>query len=52
MRLHDLPEDALYRREEDGAVFPAAALMETGLPLPQESGDYASWQWHFVRVTD
>jgi alpha-galactosidase len=52
IRLHDLPKDAFYRRETDGAVFPAAALMETGLPLPPESGDYASWQWHFVRVTE
>ena len=36
IRLAGLPEDAMYRREEDGALFSGAALMDTGIPLPHE----------------
>ena len=50
IRLADLPEDAMYRREEDGALFSGAALMDTGIPLPHEGGDYQAYEWHFTRT--
>lgn len=50
IRLAGLPEEACYRREEDGRVFSGAALMEVGIPLPHEGGDYRAYEWHFTRT--
>ena len=40
----------MYRREEDGALFSGAALMDAGIPLPHEGGDYQAYEWHFTRT--
>ena len=50
IRLAGLPEKARYRREEDGREFSGAALMEVGIPLPHEGGDYRAYEWHFTRT--
>lgn len=50
IRIFGLTEDAMYRRDEDGAVFAANALLETGIPLPHTRGDYQAFQWHFTRI--
>ncbi|MGI6107223.1 MAG: alpha-galactosidase [Lachnospiraceae bacterium] len=50
VRFAGLTPGAVYRREEDGAEFPADALMEAGLPLPRPRTDYQAYQWHFTRV--
>ena len=42
--------DALYRCSFDGKVYPGAALMETGIPLPQAKGEYHAFQWRFETV--
>jgi alpha-galactosidase len=50
VRLAGLTPDAWYRREEDGVLFVANALMEAGFPLPAQKGDYTAYEWHFTRV--
>ena len=51
IRLKGLREDARYREQESGKVYAGAALMEAGLPLPVETGEYRAYQLHFVEVS-
>ena len=44
-----LTPGARYRVRETGAVLPADALMDAGLPLPLELGEYESVVWHLER---
>ena len=50
VRLRGLKKDCFYRDEATGTVYPANALMQIGLPVPVEMGEYRSYQWHFVKV--
>ena len=50
VRLRGLKKDCFYRDEETGRVYPANALMQIGLPIPVEMGEYNSYRWHFVKV--
>lgn len=50
VRLRGLKKDCFYKDEASGAVYPANALMQIGLPIPVEMGEYRSFQWHFVKV--
>ena len=50
VRLRGLKKDCFYKDEATGQVYPANALMQIGLPIPVEMGEYKSYQWHFVRV--
>lgn len=48
VRLKGLKSGSLYQNTENGTVYPAEALMEVGIPLPIEPGDYQAYQMHFV----
>ena len=50
VRLRGLKKDCFYKDEETGAVYPANALMQIGLPVPVEMGEYRSYRWHLVKV--
>ena len=50
VRLRGLKKDCFYRDEATGVVYPANALMQIGLPVPVEMGEYQSYRWHFVKV--
>ena len=50
LRLKGLPKGCLYRQEESGMVYGSDALMETGIPLPVEMGEYHAYQMHLERV--
>ena len=50
VRLRGLKKDCFYRDEATGCVYPANALMQIGLPVPVEMGEYNSYVWHFVKV--
>ena len=50
VRLRGLKKDCFYRDEETGRVYPANALMQIGIPVPVELGEYNSYVWHLVRV--
>ncbi|MCH3943703.1 MAG: alpha-galactosidase [Atopobiaceae bacterium] len=50
VRLRDLTPGSLYRDRSSGAVYPADALMDAGLPLPLEPGDYRSYVIRLERV--
>lgn len=49
VRLKGLPENCIYREEETGREYASDALMEVGIPLPVEMGEYLAYQFHFVR---
>ena len=44
VRLKGLKRDALYEDKESGRCYYGNALMEAGLPLPAELGEYLSYQ--------
>lgn len=50
VRLKGLERGRMYKEEKSGRVYPADALMEAGLPLPVEIGEYKAYQMHFVKV--
>lgn len=50
VRLRGLTPDRLYRERSSGTVYPACALMDTGLPLPLEKGDFRSYEFCFDRL--
>lgn len=45
-----LTRGAMYRDVETGAVYPANALMDTGLPLSSMTAPFANHLFHFKRV--
>ena len=49
IRLKGLDEGAMYRDQESGKVYPAGALMEMGIPLPVEMGEYRAYQMYLTR---
>ena len=50
VKLRGLSPCARYRVRETGIVLPADALMDAGLPLPLELGEYESVVWHLERI--
>lgn len=44
VRLKGLAEDAFYEEESSGVCYQGAALMEAGIPIPYEFGEYNAWQ--------
>lgn len=44
-----LETGSMYQ-EDSGTVYPADAIMEYGIPLPQELGEYRAYQLHFKRI--
>lgn len=49
LRLKGLEEGCMYREEKSGKVYAADALMESGIPLPVEFGEYQAYQMYFVK---
>ena len=50
IRLKGLDSGALYRDEETGKIYPGAALMSAGIPVPANTGEYQAWQAHLIRL--
>ncbi len=48
VRLMGLKPEGLYLDEESGRCCSGRALMEAGVPLPLESGDYLAYQIHLT----
>lgn len=49
IRLKGLEENCMYREEKSGKLYPSIALMETGIPLPVEMGEYRAYQMYFKK---
>ena len=47
IRLKGLPEGCWYREERSQKVFASDALMEVGIPLPEQTGEYRAYQMYF-----
>ena len=50
VKLCGLSEDAWYKDEAEGKIYSGGALMEAGLPLPVEMGEYLAYQIHLIRI--
>ena len=50
VRLKGLTRHCMYREEKSGMLYASDALMEAGIPLPVQMGDYQAYQMHFVRA--
>lgn len=48
VRLQGLIPGRMYRSEESGRLYPADALMETGMPIPVEYKAYRAYQIHLI----
>lgn len=49
VRVRGLKENTMYREMESGRLYNSTALMEAGIPMPVELGEYRAYQWYFVR---
>ena len=49
-KCRGLDKSAVYRCEEDGKEYSAAALMTVGYPLPVIPGEYHAFTYHFRRI--
>ena len=47
IRLRGLDPDAMYRIGDK--IYPGAALMDAGLPMPVPNTEYQSWNLHLVK---
>lgn len=50
VRLKGLEAGAMYYEKESKKTYAADALMETGIPLPVQMGDYHAYQMYFTKV--
>lgn len=50
VKLQGLEPEMLYREEGSGRVYSGAALMEAGLPILMEFGEYQSRQIYFTKA--
>ena len=50
VRLRALAPGAFYRDTRNGRCYPAGALMDTGLSLPNEPGEYRAYTFHLERT--
>jgi alpha-galactosidase len=44
VRLKGLKSDCMYQDQANGKVYPANALMQVGIPMPIEMGEYHAYQ--------
>lgn len=50
IRLKGLPGNCMYQEQKSGKVYASDALMEAGIPLPVQMGDYQAYQMYFTRL--
>lgn len=50
VKLKGLESGKMYQDQESGRVYPADALMQVGIPLPVELGEYQAYQMHFIKA--
>lgn len=50
VKLRGLAPDAVYRDVQNGREYCGCALMEAGIPLPVEAGEYIGYRFVFKRV--
>ena len=50
VRLRGLLDHAVYENEETGKCYSGGALMEAGIPMPVESGEYLAYQIYLKAV--
>ncbi len=50
LRFKGLPGGCMYQEQKTGKIYASDALMETGLPLPVEMGEYRAYQMHFIKI--
>ena len=50
VKLKGLESGKMYQDQESGRVYPADALMQVGIPLPVEMGEYQAYQMHFIKA--
>lgn len=47
VRLRELLPDAVYEEAESGRCYCGSALMQAGIPIPVEMGEYLAYQFVF-----
>ncbi|MDE7273313.1 MAG: alpha-galactosidase [Lachnospiraceae bacterium] len=52
VRLKGLKPDAVYQDTETSAAYYGSALMEAGIPMPVQLGEYQAYQKYFVCAGD
>lgn len=50
IRLKGLSEGCRYQEQGSGKVYASEALMEAGIPLPEQTGEYRAYQMYFQRI--
>lgn len=50
LRLKGLNPGQWYQEQKSGDIFASDALMEAGIPLPEQSGEYRAYQMYFKMV--
>ena len=50
VRLRGLAADAVYQDTQTGVEYYGSALMEAGIPMPVQMGEYLAYQKYFVCV--
>ncbi len=50
VRLRGLAADAVYQDTQTGVEYDGSALMEAGIPMPVQKGEYLAYQKYFVCV--
>lgn len=50
IRLKGLDGNCFYKEHGSGRIYPSDALMESGIPLPVEMGQYQAYQMYFTKV--
>ena len=48
VKLQGLKCNAIYRDTETGKIYNGAALMEAGIPMPVEMGEFKAYQMHLI----
>lgn len=48
VKLQGLKCSAIYRETETGKIYNGAALMEAGIPMPVEMGEFKAYQMHLT----
>ena len=48
VKLQGLKGSAIYRDTETGKIYNGAALMEAGIPMPVEMGEFKAYQMHLA----
>ena len=50
IRFKGLREGCSYVDQASGQAYASDALMEAGIPLPEQSGEYRAYQMHFKKI--